>query len=124
MFQIFEMEFHLLPDLVLLKILKLLQSSLEDVNSLKHVNRTFQNIVKDNFHLLYYEHLCIDNKTINFSIKLGRPILKLKMTCHAEALTMPRYNIDPGRLTLKIPSFDFPVWTLSILISQCGPSQF
>lgn len=107
------MEFHLLPDLVLLKILKLLQSSLEDVNSLKHVNRTLRNIVSDNFHLLYYEHLCIDNKIINFGIKLGRPILKLTMTCHAEALTMPRYHIDPGRFTLKHPLF----------LSQCGRSQ-
>ena len=109
------MEFALLPDLVILKILKLLQNSLEDVNNLKHVNTTFRNIVTDNFHLLYYEHLCIDNKTINFSIKLGRPILKLKMTCQAEAMTMPKYSIDPGRLALpplQHPSFSFPVWTL------------
>ena len=115
MLQISDMEFALLPDLVLLKILKLLQNSLEDVNNLKQVNTTFRNIVTDNFHLLFYEHLCIDNKTINFSIKLGRPILKLKMTCHAEALTMPKYNIDPGRLSLtplQHPSFPFPVWTL------------
>ena len=115
MFQISDMEFALLPDLVLLKILKLLQNSLKDVNNLKQVNTTFRNIVTDNFHLLFYEHLCIDNKTINFSIKLGRPILKLKMTCHAEALTMPKYNIDPGRLSLtplQHPSFPFPVWTL------------
>ena len=115
MFQISDMEFALLPDLVLLKILKLLQNSLKDVNNLKQVNTTFRNIVTDNFHLLFYEHLCIDNKTINFSIKLGRPILKLKMTCHAEALTMPKYNIDPGRLSLtplKHPCFPFPVWTL------------
>ena len=115
MFQISDMEFALLPDLVLLKILKLLQNSLKDVNNLKQVNTTFRNIVTDNFHLLFYEHLCIDNKTINFSIKLGRPTLKLKMTCHAEALTMPKYNIDPGRLSLaplQHPSFPFPVWTL------------
>ena len=39
----------------------------------------------------------------NFTIKLGRPILKLKMTCHAEALTMPRYHIDPGRLVSPAP---------------------
>jgi len=90
------MELALLPDLVLIKILKLLQSNLEDVNNLKNVNTTFRKIVTDNFHLLYYEHLCIDNKAINFSIKLGRPILKLTMTCYAEALTMPKYNIDPG----------------------------
>ena len=91
------MELALLPDLVLIKILKLLQSNLEDVNNLKNVNTTFRKIVTDNFHLLYYEHLCIDNKAINFRIKLGRPILKLTMTCYAEALTMPKYNIDPGR---------------------------
>ena len=92
-----DMELALLPDLVLIKILELLQSNLEDVNNLKNVNTTFRNIVTDNFHLLYYEHLCIDNKAINFSIKLGRPILKLTMTCYAEALTMPKYSIDSGR---------------------------
>ena len=103
MFHLSDMELAHLPDLVLIKILKMLQGSLEDVNNLKHVNRTFHNIVSDNFHLLYYQHLCLDNRTINFSIKLSRPILKLKMTCHAEAFTIPKYNIDPGRLAINPP---------------------
>ena len=117
------MELALLPDLVLIKILKLLQSNLEDVNNLKNVNTTFRKIVTDNFHLLYYEHLCIDNKAINFSIKLGRPILKLTMTCYAEALTMPKYNIDPGRFCQAPSIKQCFIKAPFILPHQCGSSE-
>jgi hypothetical protein len=90
-------DFGLLPELVTLKILKFLKSSLSDIENLKQVNRHFNSIINYHFHLLYYEHLNIDNKTIHQGLRLDRPILSFEMTCYAERLTMPKYHIDPQR---------------------------
>ena len=47
-----DMELALLPDLVLIKILKLLQSNLQDVNNLKNVNTSSTWVLLSQKHMI------------------------------------------------------------------------
>ena len=91
------MEFDGLPDLVLIKLLKFLRKSVADINNLKYVNRRLYKLVADYYNILYYKHLNLDNQTIDKEIKYSRPILSLDMTCHAESMNIPKYQINHER---------------------------
>jgi len=90
------MEFNLLPDLVILKILKYLCSYKRDLANFGSANKYLNSTVNANLHLIYYEHLELDNKVIR-PIKQDRPILSMVMTCHMEKMTMTKYHIDLNR---------------------------
>ena len=91
------MEFDLLPDMIMIKILRFLRMNKKDINSLKQVNTYLNEIINDNYHMVYYDHIEINNKTIDTKIRFGRPILAMDMKCFAEKFTMPKYDIDPAR---------------------------
>ena len=90
------MEFDLLPDLVITKILKYLCSHKKDLANFGSVNKYLNSTVHANFHLIYYEHLELDNKVIK-PIKPDRPILSMVMTCHMEKMNMTECHIDLNR---------------------------
>lgn len=89
------MNFLGLPDLVLVKILKLLINNVADVENLSFTNRQLKDFVRDNFESLYYEHLKIDNKSFKPNLRNSKPILALDLCIHIETNTAPKYEINP-----------------------------
>eukprot|EP00092_Neocalanus_flemingeri_P003362 GFUD01003600.1.p1 GENE.GFUD01003600.1~~GFUD01003600.1.p1 ORF type:complete len:237 (+),score=47.29 GFUD01003600.1:161-871(+) len=87
--------FLALPDLVMVKILKLLIHNVKDVENLSFTNRQLKDFVMDNFESLYYEHLKIDNKTFKPNLRVTKPILCLELGLHLEMNTAPKYEINP-----------------------------
>ena len=87
--------FLTLPDLVLVKILKLLIPNVKDVENLSFTNRQLACFVRDNFATLYYEQLDIDNKTFKVNLRQTKPVLSLDLGIHLEMNTVPKYEINP-----------------------------
>jgi len=87
--------FLTLPDLVMVKILRLLIHDVADVENLAFTNRQLKYFVRDNFSSLYYDDLKIDNKSFKSNLKNSKPILSLELCMHMEAYTCPKYEINP-----------------------------
>jgi len=90
-----ETNFLCLPDLVLVKILKLLMDNVRDVENLSVTNRQLNYLVSDNFSSLYYDQLQLDNKTFKPNIRTNKPILSIELSVFLEMNTIPKYEINP-----------------------------
>eukprot|EP00091_Calanus_sinicus_P024767 TRINITY_DN9078_c0_g1_i2.p1 TRINITY_DN9078_c0_g1~~TRINITY_DN9078_c0_g1_i2.p1 ORF type:complete len:234 (-),score=41.66 TRINITY_DN9078_c0_g1_i2:284-985(-) len=87
--------FLALPDLVLVKILKLLVHNVTDVENLSSTNRQLKYFVKDNFASLYYDDMKIDNKSFRLNLRKTKPILALQLSINVETHTCPKDEINP-----------------------------
>jgi len=87
-------DFKTLPDLVFIKLLKLLSPQFCDVRNLSYVCSGLRDRVMTCLDILYTRHLHLDNSVKREDIDMTKPVLSLKLTCSADLVFCPCSDLN------------------------------
>lgn len=111
-------DFSTLPSIVLLRILKLIRGSFDDVRNLSLVNKCLRKRILQDLSLLYNPLVVLDNGRNNQGdLNLQKPVLALKLVC-TDTLTQDEFESNDSHinsLRSRVGSHSQAIWNLGKL---------
>lgn len=74
-----------LPELVLIKVIKLLRYHVVDLYNFSITCKSVSDLISQNFDILYYENLTLSNSVFAAKIEKTKPVLNLRLEIESEA---------------------------------------
>lgn len=81
------------PDLVMMKVIKYCSHNLEDIHSLRVVNKRLQEFIDINWNHLFHTDLFITNSGVNNKLDLSKPVLNMVISVKQVSLHNDEFEV-------------------------------